>query len=196
MHSIVNCRHYLRGRRYSVLCKHQLYIQNEYRYQQFLIEYPTHHASFEALRPHLQLELTESVLLQEPIYTSLCSLYAEATEQSGEVSEFICVGWESTAAEKLVSLLRHTAAHIRDKGKKDDPTLIRHIYDLHLILAGKATLMTLGRWYSKSLQLMWNSLVISTLSFEKTPQLNSVTDLNSSNKTPYIKNVIKISLAR
>lgn len=115
-------------------------IQNEYRFQQFLIEYPTHHESFEALRPHLQLELTESVLLQDPINTSLCSLYAEVAEQEREVSEFVCVGWESTAAEKLVSLLRHTVAHLRDAKKKDDPTLIRHIYDLHLILVGKTNL--------------------------------------------------------
>ena len=36
--------------------------RNEGRFQQFLIQYPTHHASFEALRPHLQLELAESTL--------------------------------------------------------------------------------------------------------------------------------------
>jgi len=119
-------------------------IQNEYRFQQFLIEYPTRHDTFKALRPHLQLELTESVLLQAPINASLCSLYAEVAEQEREVSHFVCVGLESTAAEKLVSLLRRTAARVRDVEKKDDPTLIRHIYDLHLILAGKTNFDDIG----------------------------------------------------
>jgi predicted nucleotidyltransferase component of viral defense system len=119
-------------------------IQNEYRFQQFLIEYPTRHDTFKALRPHLQLELTESVLLQAPINASLCSLYAEVAKQEREVSNFVCVGLESTAAEKLVSLLRRTAARVRDVEKKDDPILIRHIYDLHLILAGKKNFEDIG----------------------------------------------------
>jgi len=119
-------------------------IQNEYRFQKFLIEYPASHDIFEALRPHLQLELTESVLLQDPINASLCSFYAEVAEQEREINEFVCVGLASTAAEKLVSLLRHTAAHVRDAEKKDDPTLIRHIYDLHLILTGKTNFDDIG----------------------------------------------------
>lgn len=110
------------------------HIRNEYKFQQFLLEYPIHHEKVEALRPHLQLELNESILLQEPRNSSLCSLYAEDTNEDHEVSEFPCIGVETTIAEKFVSLLRRTAAFKRDHEKEDDPTLVRHIYDIHIIL--------------------------------------------------------------
>jgi predicted nucleotidyltransferase component of viral defense system len=108
--------------------------RNEGRFQQFLIQYPTHHASFEALRPHLQLELTESSLLQDPVISPLQSLYAEVAGLAHEVEQFVCVAVETTAAEKFVSLLRRTAVVARNPERSDDPALIRHIYDLHLIM--------------------------------------------------------------
>ncbi len=111
------------------------YSRNLYKFQQFLLEYPIHHEKVEALRPHLQLELTESILLQEPRKSSLCSLYAEDMKQDHEVSEFPCIEVETTIAEKFVALLRRTAAFKRDHEKKDDPTLIRHIYDIHIFEA-------------------------------------------------------------
>ncbi len=107
--------------------------RNEGCYQQFLIEYPNFHGSFDALRPHLQLDLTESLLLQPPVNKPLRSLYAEVAELQPEVDDFLCVTVESAASEKFVSLLRRTAAFARDNSKADDATLIRHAYDLHLI---------------------------------------------------------------
>lgn len=114
--------------------------RNEGRFQQFLIEYPAHHDRFDALRPHLQLELTESALFQNPVSSLLRSLYAEVAEQEHEVDQFVCVAVESTAAEKFVSLLRRTAAATRNPARADDPTLIRHIYDLHLIMERESNL--------------------------------------------------------
>jgi hypothetical protein len=46
-----------------------------------------------------------------------------------------CVSIAQTAAEKLVALTRRTAAEIADAGGPRDPTLVRHLYDLHVIRA-------------------------------------------------------------
>ena len=113
--------------------------RNEGKYQQFLIEYPREHDTPDALRPHLQLDLTESDLLEDPIELSLSSLYASTLKEAGEVQNIACVTVHSTASEKFVSLLRRTASHARDNSRADDKTLIRHVYDLHLIYESMAS---------------------------------------------------------
>tara|TARA_R110002072_G_scaffold246432_7_gene405723 strand:+ start:4589 stop:5524 length:936 start_codon:yes stop_codon:yes gene_type:complete len=113
--------------------------RNEGKYQQFLIEYPREHDTPDALRPHLQLDLTESDLLEDPIELSLSSLYANTLKEAGEVQNIACVTVHSTASEKFVSLLRRTASHARDNSRADDKTLIRHVYDLHLIYESMAS---------------------------------------------------------
>lgn len=107
--------------------------RNEGKFQQFLIQYPRHHDLVDALRPHIQLEITESALLEPSIEKSIRSLYAETNKSDPEVALFPCVTMETTASEKFVSLLRRTAACNRDTTQADDETLIRHVYDLHLI---------------------------------------------------------------
>ena len=106
---------------------------NKGKHQQFLISYPSNHENIAALRPHLQLDLTQSCLLEPPITLSLSSLYSSTMRNSPEVQSMACVTVNSTASEKFVSLLRRTAAHARDSSRADDNTLIRHAYDLHLI---------------------------------------------------------------
>ena len=113
--------------------------RNEGKYQQFLIEYPREHDTPDALRPHLQLDLTESDLLEDPLELSLSSLYASTLKEAGEVQNIACVTVRSTASEKFVSLLRRTASHARDNSRADDETLIRHVYDLHLIYESMAS---------------------------------------------------------
>lgn len=113
--------------------------RNEGKYQLFLIEYPREHDTPDALRPHLQLDFTESDLLEDPIELSLSSLYASTLKEAGEVQNIACVTVHSTASEKFVSLLRRTASHARDNSRADDETLIRHVYDLHLIYESMAS---------------------------------------------------------
>lgn len=117
--------------------------RNEGKYQQFLIEYPRDHDTLEALRPRLQLDLTESDLLEDPVELSLSSLYASTLKEPGEVQSIACVTVHSTASEKFVSLLRRTASHARDNSRPDDKTLIRHVYDLHLIYESMTSPSTL-----------------------------------------------------
>jgi len=105
--------------------------RNEGRFQQFLIQYSRHHELINSLRPHLQLEVTESVLLEPAISSPIFSLYAEVIKDKPEVPMFSCVTMKTTASEKFISLLRRTASFNRDNTQADDETLIRHVYDLH-----------------------------------------------------------------
>ncbi|MBY0417518.1 MAG: nucleotidyl transferase AbiEii/AbiGii toxin family protein [Pararheinheimera sp.] len=116
-------------------------IRNERRFFQLLLNYPNSYPSSDTLRTHIQLELTESELLQPAAFHSVSSLYADVKKLAPEVEKFACVSLESTAAEKLISLLRRTALTARYAERPDDDQLIRHAYDLYQIqaeLVGKA----------------------------------------------------------
>ncbi len=116
-------------------------VRNERRFLQLLLNYPNAFPSSDALRTHIQLELTESELLQPASYHPVSSFYADVINKVPEVEQFACVSLVSTAAEKLVSLLRRTAVATRYAERQDDDQLIRHAYDLYQIkteLANKA----------------------------------------------------------
>jgi len=106
-------------------------VKNEYRFLNFQIRYPKQFSIDKALRSELQLELTESLLVEPPITASISSLYAKTLEKEHEIHGAICVTAETIASEKFVALLRRTAAWERDNSKKQDDMLIRHVYDLH-----------------------------------------------------------------
>lgn len=108
-------------------------VRNERRFLQLLLNYPNAFPSSDALRTHIQLELTESELLQPATYYPVSSFYADVIKKVPEVEQFACVSLVSTAAEKLVSLLRRTAVATRYTERKDDDQLIRHAYDLYQI---------------------------------------------------------------
>ena len=49
------------------------------------------------------------------------------------VARIVCVSVTETAAEKLVALTRRTAMELAGLSQDPDPTLVRHIYDLHMM---------------------------------------------------------------
>lgn len=110
-----------------------LVVRNERRFLQLLLNYPNSFPSSDALRTHIQLELTESELLQPATYHPVSSFYADVIKKVPEIERFACVSLVSTAAEKLVSLLRRTAVATRYSERQDDDQLIRHAYDLFQI---------------------------------------------------------------
>lgn len=73
------------------------------------------------------------MLLEPSVKQPIRSLYAEVAQLEPEISSFSCVTIASIASEKFVALLRRVAAYERDNKKEDDETIVRHIYDLHLI---------------------------------------------------------------
>jgi hypothetical protein len=61
------------------------------------------------------------------------SFIAEAFNQPAEVAGFACVSIGETAAVKFVALPRRAGAEQAEAGGLRDSTLVRHIYDLHVI---------------------------------------------------------------
>ncbi|OCA53234.1 nucleotidyl transferase AbiEii/AbiGii toxin family protein [Photorhabdus namnaonensis] len=106
--------------------------RDEYRYVEIEIRYPQQYQIAPCLRPIIKLELMETTLFEKPDPRAISSLVAELYRRDTEVKEFLCVNIESTFVEKIVSMLRRTALSERNP-EKDDETLIRHIYDVHLI---------------------------------------------------------------
>lgn len=107
--------------------------RNEYRYAEFTIRYPRTQGSISALRPNLKLDVTASKLLEPAVACSVSSLYADTLNYAPEVTHFPVVSLTATIGEKLVALLRRTAQVDRDPTRKDDETLVRHVYDLHMV---------------------------------------------------------------
>ncbi|XWY10198.1 nucleotidyl transferase AbiEii/AbiGii toxin family protein [Photorhabdus asymbiotica UENP] len=97
------------------------------------IKYPQQYQIAPCLRPIIKLELMEMTLFEKPESRPMTSLVAEQYRRDSEVKRFLCVNIESTFVEKIVSMLRRTALVERNPEERDDETLVRHIYDVHLI---------------------------------------------------------------
>ncbi len=84
-----------------------------------------------ALRPTIQVEMTHASLRLAAVDKPVSSFVAEAFSRPPEVASIPCVSLTETAAEKFVSLTRRTAMERAGLSRAPDPTLVRHIYDLH-----------------------------------------------------------------
>ncbi|PSU44828.1 pyrophosphatase [Photobacterium frigidiphilum] len=110
-------------------------IRDEYRYVEIEIEYPQQYHQAPCLRPYIKLEFIETIELQGVESRSISSLVAQSYKQPAEVSAMLCISIDSTLVEKVLSMLRRTMSVKRDPKRKDDETLVRHIYDVHCISA-------------------------------------------------------------
>jgi predicted nucleotidyltransferase component of viral defense system len=108
-------------------------VRNEGKFQSYQIQYPKKYDDIVALRAELQLEITESSLLDDANQRSLQSLYAKELGIAPEIISIKCVTELSIASEKLVALLRRTALWERNNSNKDDERLVRHAYDLFFL---------------------------------------------------------------
>lgn len=108
-------------------------VLDEYRYVEIEIKYPQQYHQAPCLRPYIKLELIETIELQGTEFRSISSLVAESYKTPAEVSTLQCISIDSTLVEKIISMLRRTMSVKRDPIRKDDETLVRHIYDVHCI---------------------------------------------------------------
>ena len=107
--------------------------RNENRYTIWQIPYESAVGAGEGLRPTIQIEMTYARLRQAPVMLPVSSFVAEASGRAPEVARITCVSVTETAAEKLVALTRRTAMELAGLSRDPDPTLVRHIYDLHMM---------------------------------------------------------------
>lgn len=109
-------------------------VSDEYRYVELELRYPQQFSQAPCLRPIIKLELMETIPLFDAEPRSIQSLVAELYKQPPEVKGFDCVSIHATLVEKIISMLRRTMSVKRDAQRKDDATLVRHIYDVYCIL--------------------------------------------------------------
>ncbi len=107
--------------------------QNENRYTVFQIPYDGQDGAGQGLRPTLQIELTYARLRLPAVTLPVSSFVAEAYRRPPEIPAIACVSVTQTAAEKLVALTRRIAMELAGLSRDPDPTLVRHIYDLHMM---------------------------------------------------------------
>lgn len=109
----------------------QLHSRDANRYTLIQLSYESGEISG-SLRPAIQVELNFARLREATISLPVASFVAEAFSRPPEIASIDCVSVTETAAEKLVSLTRRTAMQIAGISREPDPTLVRHIYDLHM----------------------------------------------------------------
>ena len=106
---------------------------NEYRYVEYELKYPQQFSQAPCLRPIIKLELMETRLFLDMENRPIQSLVAELYKLPEEISAFSCISIQATLVEKILSMLRRTMLAKRNADRKDDVTLVRHIYDVHCI---------------------------------------------------------------
>ena len=124
-----------------------VWARDEGRYAVWQLPYRSDSGAGEGLRPAIKVELNYVPLRRPTLVLPISSFVSEALKRAPEVPQFACVGIVETAAEKLVSLTRRTAMEMAGASRDPDPTLVRHIYDLHMMraLADPADVAALAR---------------------------------------------------
>jgi predicted nucleotidyltransferase component of viral defense system len=108
--------------------------RNEDRYTIWNLPYDSSGEAGQGLRPTIQIEMTYAPMRQPPVRRHVSSFVTEAMNRPPDVADIACVSLNETAAEKLVALTRRTAMDAAGLTRGPaDPTLVRHIYDLHMM---------------------------------------------------------------
>lgn len=107
--------------------------RNESRYTIFRLPYEPLLKGAGALRPEIQIEVAVWPLRVPAVERPVISFVAEAFGHPAEVPGLACVAVTQTAAEKFVALTRRVAAERVTSPEERDTTLVRHIYDLHIL---------------------------------------------------------------
>ena len=111
--------------------------RDENRYNEIPVRYPQEYVQIPCLRPFIKLELMETDLLEAAENRAISSLVMDLTKKGEVVRAFPCATIGSTQAEKLISMMRRTAASMRDVERAVDESLVRHIYDNFCIVREK-----------------------------------------------------------
>ena len=110
--------------------------RNEGRYFCFALGYAPQFPVVSALRTELRLDFTVHRPLLETVTVQVRPLLAEFVELDAAVVEHRAVTVQETLVEKVVAFLRRTASWpTQAKRNPDDEQLVRHLYDVHQLLA-------------------------------------------------------------
>jgi predicted nucleotidyltransferase component of viral defense system len=108
---------------------------NASRYTLYRLPYSPVAEGQGSLRPEIQIETAVWPLRRPALALPVTSFMAEAFNLPPEVLVIPCVSIVETVAEKFVALTRRAGAEFADAGGPRDSTLVRHVYDLHVLRA-------------------------------------------------------------
>ncbi len=108
---------------------------NASRYTLYRLPYTPIAEGQGSLRPEIQIETAVWPLRRPSLSLPVTSFMAEALKLPPEVSAIPCASIVETVAEKFVALTRRAGAELAVAGGPRDSTLVRHIYDLHVLRA-------------------------------------------------------------
>ena len=108
--------------------------RDEGRYIVIKIPYPTYFSQHAALRPQLKLEFRARPIQRTPTICSVSSLLNELAKIPSEVPQIRCLDLTENAADKLAALAWRVPARLAKVKRAEDPNLVRHIYDLAILL--------------------------------------------------------------
>lgn len=113
----------------------QVRSRDDNRFTGYQLAYADSGGTQHTLRPTIQIELNYAPLRRPSVDLPVASFIAEAFGRPPEIPAVACMSVAETAAEKLISLTRRTAMERAGLSRDPDPTLVRHIYDLHVTRA-------------------------------------------------------------
>jgi predicted nucleotidyltransferase component of viral defense system len=101
------------------------------QYTKYMLPYEAL-AQANGLRPDVQIETSVWPLRRDAVDKTVISFVQEAYGREPELPKIACSSVLETAAEKLVALTWRAGSELAGLRKERDPTLARHIYDLHM----------------------------------------------------------------
>lgn len=105
----------------------------EGRYTLYQLPYKAIAKGEGVLRPEIQIETSAWPMRRPSAERSVRSFIAEGFDRPAEVVAIACAAISESAAEKLVALTRRAGAELAGLRETRNPTLVRHVYDLHVI---------------------------------------------------------------
>ena len=110
----------------------QVTARDDNRHVAFEFDYPSHFQSPEALRAHVQIEITVRAAQYLGIHLPVSSFVSTAYSRLPEVDRISCINPVESAADKLSALAWRIPSRIRGS-EADDPAIVRHLHDLAMI---------------------------------------------------------------
>jgi len=106
--------------------------RDENRFFSIDFSYPSYFSRSDALRPHVQIEVTIKAIQCEQSYLPVSSFVNAVMKKPAEVQRIACIDPVESASDKLSALAWRIPDRVRG-AKEDDPSLVRHIHDLALL---------------------------------------------------------------
>jgi len=112
--------------------EHRVRARDENRFFAIDIDYESHFTREGALRPHIQIEIAAQNIQLPAVYLPVASFMSEFMKQPPEVPRIGCLDPVENAADKMSAIAWRIPDRIRGN-PYDDPSIVRHIYDLAML---------------------------------------------------------------